>query len=64
MLFFLLDYLGCYQDTLNKDLNGSFYESKLMTVKACKLFCANKNYTYAGLQNKYITKLYKLLNFY
>lgn len=44
------EYVGCYKDQWDRDLSGYFFSSDLMTPEACKLSCAKKGFSYAGVQ--------------
>jgi hypothetical protein len=44
-------YLGCYNDTGSRVLNGYYYSSGSMTVESCVATCNAQGYAYAGAQD-------------
>lgn len=45
------EYLGCYEDQKERDLNGASFRSDLMTQRICAKFCISKEYIYSGVQS-------------
>jgi len=46
----MLNYIGCYVDNADRDLNGLNVSSSSMTPGTCAAFCAQNNYKYSGVQ--------------
>ena len=44
------NYLGCYQDGGERDLQGSVFEDQEMTPSKCFKYCLSLNFNIAGLQ--------------
>ena len=65
MNFFIANWFkGCFieQDQSTRDLNGHYYMNSLTnTIEDCIQFCRTNSYTYAGVQNEFVT-LTKNLN--
>lgn len=43
-------YIGCYRDQGDRDLNGYFFSSDLLTPEVCSKACARMGFKYAGVQ--------------
>ena len=43
-------YLGCYQDTSDRALNGPWTDSGTNTIETCHKYCAGQGYDLFGLQ--------------
>eukprot|EP00028_Trichosphaerium_sp_Am-I-7-wt_P002648 CAMPEP_0168528288 /NCGR_PEP_ID=MMETSP0405-20121227/13160_1 /TAXON_ID=498012 /ORGANISM="Trichosphaerium sp, Strain Am-I-7 wt" /LENGTH=230 /DNA_ID=CAMNT_0008551665 /DNA_START=240 /DNA_END=929 /DNA_ORIENTATION=+ len=46
------NYIGCYKDTPQRDLNGTSTKSGKMTPGQCLFYCKENDYEYAGLQDE------------
>jgi hypothetical protein len=43
-------YLGCFVDGADRDLNGLHETTSLMTVESCIQYCYSNAYPFAGLE--------------
>jgi len=49
-LYGYMNFIGCYKDEENRDLNGANFSSSTMTPIVCINFCKSHKYQYAGVQ--------------
>ena len=46
-----ISYIGCYTDSLNRDLDGYHFSDLYMTIGYCAGRCLALNFLYCGLQH-------------
>jgi len=44
------EYLGCFRDESNRDLNGATWNNSQLTTESCLKFCTDVGFSYAGTQ--------------
>jgi hypothetical protein len=43
-------YVGCFRDQQQRDLSGATYGDGRMTIGACRAYCGQRNFAFAGVQ--------------